>query len=146
MTMGFALDIVVAVLLVVTVFYCWRLNQRLSTLRQGREELANLVTTLTQATQRAENSIHVLKAAAQEASATLDAKVKTAESLRDELSLITETGNNLADRLENRLTGTKAESDAAPKLEEVRTGRTPKGKEPDAAAREEILKVLRQAR
>ena len=145
MTMGFALDIVVAVLLVVTVFYCWRLNQRLSTLRQGREELANLVTTLTQATQRAENSIHVLKAAAQEASATLEVKVKTAESLRDELSMITETGNNLANRLESRLTGTKAEASAGGNLEEVRAGRSP-GKEPDAAAREEILKVLRQAR
>ena len=146
MTMGFALDIVVAVLLAVTVVYCWRLNQRLTTLRQGREELARLVTTLTQATQRAENSIHVLKAAAQETNATLDAKVKTAEALRDELSLITETGNNLANRLENRLTGAKGEAGAAPKLEEVRSGRTPSRKEPDAAAREEILKVLRQAR
>ena len=67
MTMGFMLDVLIAVLLVATVIYCWRLNQRLSTLRQGREELAALVTQLTQATMRAEGSIGALKVAAKEA-------------------------------------------------------------------------------
>jgi hypothetical protein len=151
MTMGFMLDVLIAVLLVVTVAYCWRLNQRLSTLRQGREELAALVNQLTQATMRAEGSIGALKIAAKEATGGLEENIGTARALRDELALITETGNNLANRLETRLTGVgrgRAEPSVdldALREERARPARTPR-RDADQAAREHILNTLRQAR
>jgi len=151
MTMGFMLDVLIAVLLVATVIYCWRLNQRLSTLRQGREELAALVTQLTQATMRAEGSIGALKVAAKEAAQGLEENIGAARALRDELALITETGNNLANRLENRLTGAgrgRAEPSIdldALRQERTRPARAPK-QDADMAAREHILNTLRQAR
>jgi|SRR3546814_537157 hypothetical protein len=151
MTMGFMLDVVVAVLLVVTVVYCWRLNQRLSTLRQGRAELAALVTQLTQATMRAESSIGALKIAAKEASQGLEENIGTARSLRDELAMITETGNNLANRLETGLTGPRrGKADVSVDLDAAREERTrparPPKRDADQAAREHILNTLRQAR
>ena|SRR5690606_4992662 len=149
MTMGFMLDVVIAVLLVVTVVYCWRLNQRLSTLRQGREELAALVTQLTQATMRAEGSISTLKGAAKEATQGLEENISAARALRDELALITETGNNLANRLENRLTGAGRKAEGSVDLDTLRQERRPvRAPKPDAdmAAREHILNTLRQAR
>jgi|GEM_PF-1319064 len=151
MNMGFMLDVVIAVLLVVTVVYCWRLNQRLSTLRQGREELAALVGQLTQASMRAETSIGTLKAAAKEAGSALEEKIGAATSLRDELAMITETGNNLANRLENRLTGMgRGHAEPPADLSAVRDGRARSGRAPktgaDLDAREQILNTLRQAR
>jgi hypothetical protein len=151
MTMGFMLDVVVAVLLVVTVGYCWQLNRRLRNLRQGREELAALVGQLTQATMRAESSIGALKIAAKEASGNLEDNISTAKSLRDELAMITETGNNLANRLENRLTGVgRGQAGASVDLNSVRGERTKPAREPksdaDLEAREQILNTLRQAR
>jgi ABC-type transporter Mla subunit MlaD len=142
MTAALFLNLVIAGLLVVTIGYCWQLNRRLSTLRQGREELVALVTSLNQVTQRAEAGISALQAMAKDAGAELQKTVKKAQDLRDELALITETGNNLANRLENRLTTARSSVD----LGEVRAQRRQPPRAPDNAARHEILKALQAAR
>lgn len=147
MTLGFLLDIVIAALLGTTIFYCWRLNRRLAALRQGREELNALVQSLTEATKKAEAGIGQLKEGAKEANAELKKNVDSAVALRDELSLITETGNNLANRLEARLTnGGGAAPAPSIDLEAERKSRSASRDADDGGARAHILQSLRQAR
>lgn len=164
MTVAFILDIVIAGLLGITIFYCWRLNRRLAALRKGREELARLVTSLTEATAKAETGISQLKGTAKEAGDELKKELAAARSLRDELALITESGNNLANRLEERLMNSgRSRTDGSVDLEAVRAARAERQArtepEPEAgsaaaesaegrteSARADILDQLKQAR
>lgn len=91
---------VVAVLLAVTIAYCFQLNRRLTALRAEQEAMADLVVGLNQATERAQDGIFQLRAASQESEETLKLEVSRARALADELSLITEAGGNLAERIE----------------------------------------------
>jgi len=91
---------VVAVLLAVTIAYCFQLNRRLTALRAEQEAMADLVVGLNQATERAQDGIFQLRAASQESEETLKLEVSRARALADELSLITEAGSNLAERIE----------------------------------------------
>ena len=124
MTVAFILDIVIAALLGVTIVYCWRLNRRLAALRQGRAELAKLISSLTEATTKAEAGISQLKGSAQEAGDELRKELSSARALRDELALITESGNNLANRLEERLMNAgRTREDGSVDLQAVRAAR-----------------------
>ena len=94
------LETLVAVLLVVTVVYCYMLNRRLANLRNGQEEMMALMDQFTEATRSAEASVSNLKAASREVGEDLSRKIEVARALSDELSGMTQSGDDLAGRLE----------------------------------------------
>lgn len=96
MPFGLILDIVVAVLLVVTICYAVMLNRRLAKLRRDKEELNALARTFGDATVRADDAIGKLRATA----STLEQRITKAEQLRDDLVFLVERGGTTADRLE----------------------------------------------
>lgn len=100
------LDLVIngllAVLLAVTVVYCWILNRKLGRFRNAYDQLAELIQELTVVTQRAEGSLAGFKTLGVGVIGDLDQRIKTAKTLSDELSIMVEVGSNLADRLERR--------------------------------------------
>lgn len=110
MPFSLILDILVALLLVVTIAYAVALNRRLGMLRRDKAELEQVALTFGDATRRAEESIARLKATA----GGLEGDIAKAQSLRDDLAFLTERGGNAADRLEDlvrearRETGTSA--------------------------------------
>ncbi len=55
MTIGLALDVVIALLLGAVVWYCVLLNYRLTNLRAGHEELSRLINGLNQAISNAQD-------------------------------------------------------------------------------------------
>jgi hypothetical protein len=147
MNMTVLLDLVVAALLIATLYYCFRLDKRLRAFRSGHDGLREVVQHLDAATENARASIESLRMAAGEAGEQLEKRVRGAQALVDELKVIVESGNNLANRLEARLTGAsraKAEPRiAAPAENEAAANVTPMR----APAREErILRALREAR
>ena len=93
------LEGLVATLLAVTVGYCFVLNRRLSTLRNGQDGLLEVVRTLNMATEQARASVRELHDTGETTGERLSEKVARAQVIADELSLIVESGNNLADRL-----------------------------------------------
>lgn len=93
------LDILVAVLLGVTVAYCFLLNRRLGALRSGQDGLLKVVRELNVATEQARLSIRNLHEAGDTVGERLASEVAGAKALSDELAMIVEAGNNLADRL-----------------------------------------------
>lgn len=103
MTVDLAAEAVVAVLLAVTIGYCFVLNRRLGRLRADKAALAELIKGLNQATTRAEEGVFQLRSISQSAEEALKAEISRARAMSDELALITEAGGNLADRIENGL-------------------------------------------
>lgn len=99
MSFPLLLDILVAILLVVTIGYAVVLNRRLRVLRRDKEELAKLSGSFGEATMRASESIGLLRVTADE----LQSRIDSAQELRDDLKFLIERGGGTADRLEERV-------------------------------------------
>lgn len=95
------LEGMVAMLLIATIGFCWRLNGKLDELRDARAEMGKLIGELDRATTRAAAAITDLKTASDGIGAALDDKMGAGRVLADDLQLMLETGNRLADRLED---------------------------------------------
>ena len=141
------LDFLVAGLLVATLYYCVRLERRLRAFRTGQDGLREVVDRLNASTENARQSIEGLKQAAGVAAEQLEKRVRGAEALIDEMKVIVEAGNNLANRLEARLTGAGKPNAA----ESLQPASAPEREAkvaamPQAAREERILRALREAR
>ena len=128
MPMSIILDILVAVLLVVTIGYAVVLNKRLGSLRGDREELERLARGFIETTERAETGIGELRSMTD----ILDERIKRAESLRDDLLFLMERGNSAADRLEVVVRDAR---DQDPVVGAKKTEPQPAQPAPDAAAK-----------
>ena len=114
MSLGLALDGVLAVLLVATIAYCALLHRRLAALRSSTSDMRRLMDDFATATERAERGVAELGRLGAEVGGTLQARTAVARGLGDELQIMTEAGSRLADRLEHRLADrTAAASDGS---------------------------------
>ena len=103
------LDSVLAVLLIVMIWYSVILNQRLNRFRGNREQMEKLAATFNEATTRATASIGDLRIA----SDALQSQLAKAESLRDDLVFLVDRGTLAADRLEDSVRHARGEIGAA---------------------------------
>lgn len=101
---GIILDLIVAGLLVATIWYCVLLNRRLTTLRDAQVEMQRLIQEFDRATQTAQGSISDLRRASEKAGSELQARIDAAKEIGDELAYAVEAGNRLAERLTERVT------------------------------------------
>ena len=131
------LDLIVSGLLVATITYAIRLNNRLGALRKNRDDLAKTIVSFNEATVRAESSIPKLKRAAEEAGAGLQERVEKAQSLRDDIAFMIERADAMANRLENAVRSARTE---------VRSeGRNPGGQTAAAPPRASGSRAAQQA-
>ncbi len=81
--MGYGLIIegVLAVLLVITVLYCWRLDQRLSNLRKGNDGMIAAARELSETIAQAEQAVQGLRKSANETGRELQSRIDEARSL-----------------------------------------------------------------
>ena len=86
LSLGFVLEMSVAILLATTIGYCVILNQRLKRLHADRDQLRKMVADLVQATTLANAAVGELKTAALEADAMLQARMQAAETFGVELA------------------------------------------------------------
>lgn len=103
MSVTLLIDIVLILLLVPTLVFAIRLNQRLKVLREGRSELLKLIEAFNQATNRAETGIPKLKQIAEETGKSLQAQSEKGQSLRDDLAFMTDRAAGMVDKLEELL-------------------------------------------
>ena len=82
---GMIIEGLVAVLLLVTIAYCWTLNRRLQRLRADEETLRVTISELMTATEIAERAILGLKTTAAEADKSLGNRLKDAEAVSHNL-------------------------------------------------------------
>ena len=84
--LGMIIEGLVAMLLLITIGYCWMLNRRLQRLRADEEVLRATISELMTATEIAERAILGLKTTAAEADKTLGGRLKQAETMSNALA------------------------------------------------------------
>lgn len=124
MPISLVLDVIISVLLVLTIAYAVRLNQRLAQLRSDKNELMKLAKTFAEATTRAEAGISQLKISSE----ALSSEIKRAEALKDDLAYLVNRGNRAADDMVETARAPKR-SEAAPVSEPARRS-APQGTRP----------------
>ncbi len=83
-------------LLVITIGYCFVLDQRLKVLRSGQADLRKVILDLSQTTQIAQNAVSGLKATADDVDRKLSAKLDEARALTGQLEHTTANSRGAA--------------------------------------------------
>lgn len=106
-------------MLAVMIGYCVVLNKRLKAFRNIKEEMADIINQLNASTSHAQKSIVEFKNVVFEEEKKLDSVLRKASEMADELDMINETGSNLANRIEQGLTGNNAPQNTSHSIEET---------------------------
>jgi len=96
---GMIIEGLVAILLLVTIAYCWILNSRLQRLRADEETLRATISELMTATEIAERAILGLKATANEADKSLGNRLNQAEKMSNALAAQVVKGEEVFTRI-----------------------------------------------
>lgn len=97
--LGMMIEGLVAILLLVTIAYCWILNSRLQRLRADEETLRATISELMTATEIAERAILGLKATASEADQSLGNRLSQAEKMSNALAAQVVKGEEVFTRI-----------------------------------------------
>lgn len=143
-------DVLVAVLLVVTIGYAIVLNQRLGRLRRDKAQLERLAAKFGESTARAEESILKLKKTAE----LLQERIDKAQALRDDLAFLIDRGGQAADSLEDLVRVTRETVGVKPRASRLaaepsqRPSAAPARPEEDdgrSQAERELLRAIRSS-
>lgn len=93
------IEALVAILLLLTILYCIRLNEQLKRLKADGSSMQQTITELIAATDSAERAIAGLKTTVREAEDTLGERLKAAERYSTEMRQNTSAGAEVLDRL-----------------------------------------------
>ncbi|MBI5129161.1 MAG: chemotaxis protein [Rhodopseudomonas palustris] len=98
-TLGFVIESLVAVLLMLTIGYCWLLNKRLLRLRADEQSLKATIGELITVTEIAERAIGGLKLTVREVNEHLGRDIASATALSEHLKKQLAEGDNVLRRL-----------------------------------------------
>ncbi|MCW0234235.1 MAG: DUF6468 domain-containing protein [Ferrovibrio sp.] len=107
MTLTMMVEILVAVLLLITLGISLVLNRRLGNLRANQEEMRRLIGDFDKALTKARQGMAELKGASASADTAHEERMQQARTLRDELGFMIETADRLADRLAGDANGNR---------------------------------------
>jgi hypothetical protein len=116
---GLTIEALVAILLLLTILYCARLNKQIEKLKADEKAMKASVAELVMATDRAERAIGGLRLTANEAEDTLGVRLREAEAYCKAMAQSLQSGEDLLSRLRkiayaNSLLGGDAAVEAAP--------------------------------
>lgn len=100
MVIDFGINIVMALLLAATIFYCWLLNKRIQVLQDSKSDLAKLLNRFDQSTLKAAESIHALQTASKKIGETIQGRIEKANYVMDDLSYMIDRASKAADQME----------------------------------------------
>jgi hypothetical protein len=98
MVLTLVIDVMMAALLLITLFYCSRLNKRIRLLQDAKSELAHIVQEFDESTQRATQSIADIHAASTRISENIQHKIDKANFLADDLQFLIERSAKITDK------------------------------------------------
>jgi hypothetical protein len=110
---GLIIEILVAVLLLVTIGYCTLLNKRLVRLKADEQALKATISELITATEIAERAIAGFKLTVRECDQNLGERLRTAERFCADMDRQLEAGESVLDRLGKIVMATRPDSPAA---------------------------------
>jgi len=111
--LGYLVEIMVSILLLLTILYCVRLNKQLRLLKADEQTLRATISELITATEIAERAIAGLKSTMKDGEQNLSERFERMERVTSELDEQLAAGELLLERL-RRITGAGREPDPAP--------------------------------
>jgi hypothetical protein len=114
LNLGFIVESLVAVLLMVTIGYCLVLNRRLRRFKADEQSLRATISELISASEIAERAIERLKVTVHECDDQLCRQLGDAERLSEELKAHVNDGSEVLDRLSRIVAATRPAKAAAP--------------------------------
>ena len=96
---GLAIESMVAILLLLTILYCARLNSRITLLKSDERTMRTTITELMMAVETAERAIGGLKNTMREAQDTLTAQLRDAEDFNQAMADNLKAGEDVLNRL-----------------------------------------------
>ena len=116
---GFAIESLVAILLLLTILYCVRLNRQLRLLKADEQTLKATIAELITATEIAERAIAGLKSTMREGEQTLSARLDRSEQLSADIERQLKAGEELFARL-TRIAGAGRPADERAAIPDAR--------------------------
>lgn len=101
MSFDIILDLIVIACLGATIIFAMRLNKKLATIYQSREELQEFLKQFTTSMEKADAGIKDLKGIGESVFKTAQEQMKIAGALKEDLAFLNERGEELAERLDN---------------------------------------------
>jgi Domain of unknown function (DUF6468) len=92
-----ALELALGILLAACLFYCWRLDRKLSALRAGQDGIREAARELNASVSAAENAIKSLRQTAHESGRDLQGRIDTASAIAEKLGLALGRVRSMAD-------------------------------------------------
>lgn len=92
------INITMATILIVTIWYCSKLNKRILALQDARSELATIIKEFDESTQRATQSIADIHKATQRLTENMQHKIDKANFLADDLQFLIERSAKITDK------------------------------------------------
>lgn len=96
---AFAIESIVAILLVITIGYCYVLNKRLMNLRADKDTMRDMIADLVAATNMANSAIGQLRDVAGEADNVLNSRLEEAERFSVELANHVVAGQGVVEKI-----------------------------------------------
>ena len=110
---GLIIESLVAILLVLTISYCYMLNQRLKRFKADEQSLKATISELITATEIAERAITGLKVTVHECDQNIGERLRTAERYAADISIQVEAGEGVLRRLSQIVSATRSLEPAA---------------------------------
>lgn len=101
------LEVSVAVMLSITIYYCIKLNKRIQILQDSKSELAQLIMKFDESTQQATQSIVEIQRASKKINDNIQEKLNKANFIADDLAFMIERGNKTANVMEGQIAGAR---------------------------------------
>lgn len=118
---GFLIEAVVAILLIITIGYCYILNKRLVNLQADKETMRDMISDLVEATTMANGAIGQLREVAAEADNALNARLEEAERFTLELASQVVAGQGVVEKIA-KITSAARQSETIARVEPRRAG------------------------
>jgi hypothetical protein len=96
-------DIIIAVMLMISIVYLWQLNKKIIEIRNSKNEFRKITKNLDDAILRSEISIEELKTLTTNTNLDLGNKIERAKFLSDDLAFLTDRASSLADDLDKAI-------------------------------------------
>ena len=105
--MQIVLELVILITLLCTIWFCWRLHNRIIELKGNRKEIMTLIQTFDTALVTTHRSITELKETTATASSTLKTQIQKSEEILNDLYFIVDIGEKLASKLDKHVINAK---------------------------------------
>ncbi|MBL0318545.1 MAG: hypothetical protein IPP74_04535 [Alphaproteobacteria bacterium] len=115
------LDLIISVLLVWTIIFCWQLNKKIASIRGSKKALEGFVGNFDRVIGEADRILRDLKSIDRDTS-ELRRSIDKAQHLIDELSIVTTSAVRVADRLERSIVQPQQQAKPATVTPPVRNG------------------------